>query len=127
MAKSKITLNGKIVNRMKLILAQRGMTIKDLAEAIDHSYPIVVSFCRTNQDTANLVVMAKVCELLGLQPGDIFIYEAKPSAPSPDIEASTWKEGTEANKKIKVKNKMARHERLRSLRKMVENSSNGTN
>jgi hypothetical protein len=41
------------------------------------------------------------------------------------IEALTaaWKEGAAAAKKIKVRHKLARHERLRSLRKIVENGS----
>ena len=66
MVKSKISVNGHIKNRMKSILAGCGITIKNLAEAIDHYYPLVVRFCSADQKAANLFVMAKVCQFLGI-------------------------------------------------------------
>jgi DNA-binding Xre family transcriptional regulator len=93
MTQSKITLNSKIVNRMRIILRERGMTIKDLARETDHYYPLVVRFCSADQEAANLFIMAKVCEVLGIQPGDIFTYEANQPAPLPSLEMgefATW-------------------------------------
>jgi DNA-binding Xre family transcriptional regulator len=80
MVDSKITINGQLKNRMRDILTERGITIKALAALMGYYYTPVWRFCVSDQESANLLIMAKVCEVLGIQPGDIFIYE--PNQPS---------------------------------------------
>jgi DNA-binding Xre family transcriptional regulator len=89
----KITLNGKMENRMKAILAQRGMTPVDLAYAIDYHPSTVIRFCSTEQGGVNLVVIGKICEVLGIQPGDIFVYapDQEPNSLDPEMgEFAVW-------------------------------------
>ncbi len=74
MVKSKISVKGKIKNRIKVILAERDMTIRDLAEAVTYHYTTMQRFCSGEQDNVNLPIVAKICEVLGIQPGDIFVY-----------------------------------------------------
>jgi len=74
MVKSKISVEGKIKNRMNIILAERDMSVKDLAESVAYHYTTLHRFCSGQQDNINLPILAKVCEVLGIQPGDIFVY-----------------------------------------------------
>lgn len=82
MVKSKITVRGKIKNRMKVILADRDMTIKDLAKLTDYYYTTIQRFCSSERENVNLLILAKVCEVLNIQPGDVFVYIPPQEAPS---------------------------------------------
>ena len=67
---------GSIKNRMKVLLAERDMNIKDFAEVAGFHYTTAQRFCSGGQQNVSLPILAKVCETLEVQPGDIFIYKA---------------------------------------------------
>jgi DNA-binding Xre family transcriptional regulator len=85
MVKSKISVDGKCKNRMAIILAERGMSVRDLADVANYHYTTIHRFCSGKQDNVNLIVVAKVCEVLGIQPGDIFGYVPNSSTDYPLI------------------------------------------
>lgn len=65
---------GRIKNRMKVLLAEREMSIKDFSEAAGFHYTTAQRFCSGEQQNVSLPIAAKVCEVLGVQMGDIFVY-----------------------------------------------------
>ena len=64
---------GQIKNRLKVILAERDMNVKQLSEASGVHYTTARRAVRSTKN-ANWAVIGKICQTLGIQPGDIFIY-----------------------------------------------------
>jgi DNA-binding Xre family transcriptional regulator len=50
------------------------MSIKDLADLVDYHYTTMQRFCSGKYQNINLPIIAKICEVLGIQPGDILVY-----------------------------------------------------
>lgn len=65
---------GIIKNRMKILLAERDMSIKDFAEAAGFHYTTAQRFCSGDQQNVSLPILAKVCETLEVNVGDILEY-----------------------------------------------------
>jgi putative transcriptional regulator len=74
MGNSKILVRGTIKNRINVILAERDMSIKDLANLVDYHYTTMQRFCSGKYQNINLPIIAKICEVMGIQPGDILVY-----------------------------------------------------
>ena len=69
-----------IKNRLRQILFDRDMSIRELAAACDTSYSTVYNFAHQKGQSAHYGLMAKVCEVLRIQPGDMLIYEPNQAA-----------------------------------------------
>lgn len=63
-----------IRNRLRVILAERRMTMADLADRAGLHYTTVNRF--EKDDTVNIAkpTLNAICQALGVQPGDIFVY-----------------------------------------------------
>lgn len=61
----------QIVVRLDVVLAQRKMKSKDLAEAIGISVQNLSQFKTGNVKGVRFETLAKVCEVLECQPGDL--------------------------------------------------------
>ena len=64
-----------IKNNLKLILAEKDLSIKKLAEMTGIRYSTLYTFIKKNNNSVNYTVLNKICEVLDLTPADILIYE----------------------------------------------------
>lgn len=64
-----------IKNNLKMILADREISINKLAEMTDIRYATLHAFVKQRVKTINSDVLSKVCEVLDLTPGDFLVYE----------------------------------------------------
>ena len=64
-----------IKNNLKLILAEKDLSIKKLAERTGIRYATLYTFIKKNNKSVNYTVLNKICEVLDLTPADILIYE----------------------------------------------------
>jgi len=82
---AKVKPKGTVNNRMRVLLAERRMSIKDFAEAAGLHYTTANRFCRYNRVNVDLDIAAIACETLGVEIGDIFVYtpedELTPASP----------------------------------------------
>lgn len=67
-----------IKNRLKVILAERDMNLRQLAELADIQYTTMRRFAGNEITSIHKGTLDKVCRALALQPGDIFIYTSSP-------------------------------------------------
>ena len=65
---------GRIVNDVLVELAKRRMNMADLANAVGLHYTTVRRFCSGEQSNVNLPILARICETLSIEPGDILRY-----------------------------------------------------
>lgn len=64
-----------IKNRLKVLLAERDMNISELAEATGLHYTTVYRFASDKAASIHKPTLGKICEVLKVQPGDIFIHQ----------------------------------------------------
>jgi putative transcriptional regulator len=63
-----------IKNNLKMILADREISINKLAELTGIRYATLHAFVKQRVSSINVEVLDKVCEVLGLMPADFIIY-----------------------------------------------------
>ena len=63
-----------IKNNMKIILAEKDITINKLAQMTGVRYATLHAFVKKTTDSANYDVMNKVCKVLNITPAEIFTY-----------------------------------------------------
>lgn len=61
--------------RLKVLLAQKGMTQKELAQITGIRAPTISAICNGTIKEIPVGVLSKICIALGCQPGDILEYE----------------------------------------------------
>lgn len=64
-----------IKNKLKIILAERDISINKLAEITNIRYATLHAFVKQRVTSINSDVLNKVCETLSLTPGEILVYE----------------------------------------------------
>lgn len=68
---------GKIVFNIDVMLAKRKMKMTELAELVGIT-PANMSILKTGKAKAvRISTLARLCEVLDCQPGDLFVYEAE--------------------------------------------------
>lgn len=65
----------KIRNRTGQLAQERHLSTAELAEKAGITYNTALSLVRGNAARIDLQVLEKVCEALGVQPGDILVLE----------------------------------------------------
>ncbi len=73
-----------IKSRVKVMLAKREMTQKQLAEVTGIRPPTISAICTGAAKHIPLDVMDKICEALDCQPSDLWEYQ-KVKKESPDV------------------------------------------
>lgn len=63
-----------IKNRLRVILAERDMNIRQLAELANVHYTTMHRFAGNGLASIHKQTLNKVCAALKVQPGDLFIY-----------------------------------------------------
>ena len=63
-----------IKNRLKVLLAEREMTLAELARTTGGYYTTIYRFAQNDREFLNVPTLDAVCEALGVQPGDIFVH-----------------------------------------------------
>ncbi len=63
-----------IKNKLLVILAEKEMNIKQLAELADIRYATLHAFAKNKTQSADYTVLNKICKTLGVIPGDILKY-----------------------------------------------------
>mgnify|MGYP002626081019 CR=1 FL=1 len=63
-----------IKNNLKMILADREISINKLSEMTGLRYATLHAFVKQKVSSINCDVLDKVCETLNLQPSDFIIY-----------------------------------------------------
>ena len=63
-----------IKNRLRVILAEREMNIRQLAEAAGVYYTTLHRFAGNKPTSIHKQTLDKVCAALDVQPGDLFVY-----------------------------------------------------
>lgn len=63
-----------IKNNLKMILADREISINKLADMTKIRYATLHAFVKQRVSAINTDVLNKVCEVLSLTPGDILFY-----------------------------------------------------
>jgi putative transcriptional regulator len=63
-----------IKNRLRVVLAERGSNLNQLADSIDVHYTSLWRFAQDETGTINKDTLDLVCQALEVQPGDIFVY-----------------------------------------------------
>lgn len=66
----------EIGSNVKSLLGDRGMTIKDFAEAANMHYTTARRFVAGDQENISKSVLAQACKALECTPGDLFVYRA---------------------------------------------------
>ncbi len=67
-------MNGKIIINIDVMLAKRKMSVTELAEKVGITLTNI-SILKTGKAKAvKFITLAKICEALDCQPGDIFEY-----------------------------------------------------
>jgi putative transcriptional regulator len=61
--------------RLKVLLAQKGMTQKELAQITGIRAPTISAICNGTIKEIPVGVLSKICIALGCQPGNILEYE----------------------------------------------------
>lgn len=69
-----------IKNRLKVLLAEREMNLSDLAELADIHYTTMRRFAGDEITSIHKGTLDKVCAVLNVQPGDIFVYLPAPQS-----------------------------------------------
>lgn len=64
-----------IKNNLKMILADREISINKLAEMTGIRYATLHAFVKQRVSAINTDVLNKVCKTLNLTPGDFLVYE----------------------------------------------------
>lgn len=64
-----------IKNRLKVLVAERDMSLRQLAQEAGLHYTTVYRFSQDDQGLISKDTLDAVCRVLGVVPGDIFIYE----------------------------------------------------
>lgn len=64
-----------IKNKLKVILAERDLSINKLSEMTNIRYATLHSFVKQRVVGINSDVLNKVCKTLELTPGEILVYE----------------------------------------------------
>lgn len=65
---------GRIESRLSAIMGARRMDISELAEKAGIAYGTAHSLYHHKNKQIHFNVIARVCEALDVQPGDIFVY-----------------------------------------------------
>lgn len=64
-----------IKNQLKHILVDKNMSLAELARQTELHYSTVYNFAQDEPLYIYKATLEKVCAVLGVQPGDIFIFE----------------------------------------------------
>ena len=67
----------RIDNRLPTLLGERKMSIRELARETDVTYTMIRDVYHGERQSIKFEVMEKICRVLGIQPGDIFVYVAE--------------------------------------------------
>ena len=70
-----IDMTGTVRLRVSQLLKERGMTVADLAKKTGMSYNTVLALTRDASDRFDRGTIAKLCKALGVQPGDLIVYD----------------------------------------------------
>lgn len=63
-----------IKSRLKILLAERDMTLRDLSRATGMHYTSINRFEKDGRTFIARGTLDAVCKALNVQPGDIFVY-----------------------------------------------------
>lgn len=63
-----------VKNRLRVILAERDMNLSQLAELAGIHNTTMYRFASDEITSIHKATLDRVCEVLGVQPGDIFVY-----------------------------------------------------
>ncbi|MFH0702770.1 MAG: helix-turn-helix transcriptional regulator [bacterium] len=63
-----------IKNKLRIILAERDISIKKLAEITDIRYATLYAFVKGKTNSADFTMLNKICKFLNITPGDILEY-----------------------------------------------------
>lgn len=63
-----------IKNRLKVLLAERNMNLRQLAEAAGIHYTTMRRFASDDITSIHKETLNKVCSVLEVQPGDVFVF-----------------------------------------------------
>lgn len=63
-----------IKNQLKHILVDENMSLLELSKRADVHYTTLYNFAQDETKTIHKETLDKVCQTLGVQPGDIFVY-----------------------------------------------------
>ena len=64
-----------IVSRVKEVMDRQSITVRDLAKRADIAYNTANALYRGYQTRIDLPILDRVCEVLGVQPGDLFVRQ----------------------------------------------------
>ena len=64
-----------IKNNLRHILVDRNMSIRQLSEETGITYSMVYNFAMMKQRSVSFSLLEAICKHLGVQPGDILVYE----------------------------------------------------
>lgn len=73
-----------VKSRLKVMLAMREMTQKELAERTGIRPPTISALCVGTAKHIPLEALDKICEVLDCQPGDIFEHISDKKAGNPE-------------------------------------------
>ena len=72
-----------VVCQLDQLLADRGMTVAELSQRVGVT-PVNLSILKNNRAKAvRFSTLIALCEVLGVQVGDLFAIEPDPSSPTP--------------------------------------------
>ncbi len=63
-----------IKSRLKVVLAERNMSMKKLAEMAGLHYTTINRFEKDERELISRKTLDTVCKALDVQPGDLFVY-----------------------------------------------------
>lgn len=68
---------GKVNLRLKEVMDERGINRNQLARKIDVRFEVSDKWYRGDLANMDLDILARICFVLGCQPGDLLVYEEK--------------------------------------------------
>ena len=69
-----------VVNRLPLILRQKGLSIRELSRLTGITYTTLRAVYHGDRRSVQISVMDSICRVMKIQPGDIFKYYPDESA-----------------------------------------------
>lgn len=63
-----------IENRLKHILVDKRMSLRELADRTDITYSMVYDFANMRRQSVNFATLDAICRVLEVSPGDILHY-----------------------------------------------------
>lgn len=63
-----------IKNTLKIVLAERDISIRKLSEMTGVRYATLYAFAKNKVSSVNYKVLDKICDVLNIMPGDILVF-----------------------------------------------------